>query len=151
MKERWLPVGVIAAVLFAVNLVARWVAKGITDADRQSVAGLVALGVIGLVFLVMAVYWGRVRPQARVVADLAAAGGVACLLSILVGPLLAGEGPFAHGAGAFFNQIWLYAGVFIIGTGLGLVGLMAFNADHRARQLKAFAQQQHSKARPRRA
>ncbi|MBV1849052.1 hypothetical protein [Catellatospora tritici] len=148
MKERWLPVGVIAAVLFAVNVVARWVAKGIKDADRQSVAGLVALGVIGLVFFAMAVYWGRVRPQARVVADLAAAGGVACLLSILVGPLLAGENPFAQGAGAFFNQIWLYAGVFVVGTGLGLVGLIAFASDYRARQLRAFAQQ--SKARPRR-
>ncbi len=148
MKERWLPVGVIAGVLFVINVVARWVAKGIDDADKQSVAGLVALGVIGLVFLVAAAYWGRTRPIWRVVADLAAAGGVACLLSIFVGPLLVGESPFAHGAGAFFAQIWVYAAVFAVGTGLGLAGLVAFTADYRSKQLKAYADR--TKATPRR-
>ncbi|MEV4412104.1 hypothetical protein [Catellatospora sp. NPDC049609] len=148
MKERWLPVGAIAGVLFAVNVVARWVAKGIDDADKQSMAGFVALGVIGLVFLVMAVRWGRTRPIARVVADLAAAGGVACLLSIFLGPLLTWESPFANGAGAFFAQIWVYAAVFAVGTGLGLAGLVAFAADYRSKQLKSFAER--SKAHPRR-
>ncbi|GHJ50224.1 hypothetical protein Cs7R123_75660 [Catellatospora sp. TT07R-123] len=148
MKERWLPVGVIAGTLFVVNVVARWIAKGIEDDAKQGVAGMIALGVIGLVFFGMAIYWGRIRPQARVVADLAAAGGVACLLSALVGPLLAGENPFGPGAGAFFSQIWFYGGVFIVGTGLGLLVLTAFATDYRARQLKSFAQQ--AKARPRR-
>lgn len=148
MKERWLPVGVIAGVLFVVNVVGRWVAKGIDDADSQATAGFIALGVIGLVFFAMALYWGRTRPLWRVVGDLAAAGGVACLLSILVGPLLAGDGPFANGAGAFFAQIWVYAAVFAVGTGLGLIGLIAFAADYRAKQLKAFAER--AKAHPRR-
>ena len=71
MKERWLPVGVIAGVLFVINVVARWVAKGIDDADKESVAGMIELGVIGLFFLVMAAYWGRTRPIWRVVTDLA--------------------------------------------------------------------------------
>jgi hypothetical protein len=139
---------VIAGVLFVVNVVARWVAKGIDDADTQVTAGFIALGVIGLVFLAMAAYWGRTRPLARVVADLAAAGGFACLLSILLGPVLAGESPFANGAGAFFAQIWVYAAVFAAGTGLGLVGLIAFTADYRSKQLKAYADR--AKANPRR-
>ncbi|GAA1361134.1 MULTISPECIES: hypothetical protein [Catellatospora] len=148
MKERWLPVGVIAGVLFVVNVVARWVAKGIDDPDTEATAGFIALGVIGLVFFAMALYWGRLRPWSRVVADLGAAAFAACLLSIFVGPLAAGEGPFAHGAGAFFNQVWVYAAVFAIGTGLGMVGLIAFAADYRARQLKLFAER--AKAHPRR-
>jgi hypothetical protein len=148
MKERWLPVGVIAGVLFVINVVARWVAKGIDDADEQSLAGFVTLGVIGLVFLGAAVYWGRTRPIWRVIADLAAAGGAACLLSVFIGPLLAGESPFANGAGEFFAQIWFYGAVFAVGTGLGLAGLVAFTADYRSKQLKSFAER--SKAHPRR-
>jgi hypothetical protein len=148
MKERWLPVGVIAGVLFVVNVVARWVGKRIDDPDTQATAGFIALGVIGLVFFAMTLYWGRIRPTARVFADLAAAAVGACLLSIFVGPLTAGEGPFAHGAGAFFAQVWVYAAVFATGTGLAMVGLIAFAADYRAKQLKLFAER--AKAHPRR-
>ncbi|GAA2362020.1 hypothetical protein Cme02nite_42740 [Catellatospora methionotrophica] len=148
MKERWLPVGVIAGVLFVINVVARWVAKGIDDPDTEATAGFVALGAIGLVFFAMALYWGRVRPWSRVVADLAAAAVVGCLLSILVGPFLAGESPFVNGAGAFFQQVWVYGAIFAVGVGLGMVGLIAFAADYRAKQLKLFAER--TKSHPRR-
>ncbi|WP_155374384.1 hypothetical protein [Catellatospora vulcania] len=148
MKERWLPVGVIAGVLFVINVIARWVAKGIDDPDTEATAGFVALGVIGLVFFVMALYWGRTRPWSRVAADLGAAAFAGCVLSIFVGPLAAGEGPFAHGAGAFFQQVWVYAAVYAAGLGLGMAGLIAFAADYRAKQLKAFAERAKAKARP---
>lgn len=148
MKERWLPVGVIAGVLFVINVIARWVAKGIDDPDTEATAGFIALGAIGLVFFAMALYWGRTRPWSRVAADLGFAAIAGCLLSILIGPLVAGEGPFAHGAGEFFKQVWFYGAIFAVGTGLGMAALMAFAADYRARQLKAFAER--AKAHPRR-
>jgi hypothetical protein len=148
LKQRLLPVGVLAAVLFVINVIGRWVAKSIDSDDKKSVAGLVAFGVIALVFAVLAVYWGRNRPMARVVADLAFGAATGCALSILVGPLLVGASPFAQGAGAFFAQIWLYAAVAGAGTLLGLIGLIAVGADYKAKQLRSFAER--AKSRPRR-
>lgn len=148
IKQRWLPVGVLAVALFAINVIGRWVAESIDTDDKKSVAGLVVFGVIALVFAVLAVYWGRNRPMARVVADLAFGAIAGCALSIMLGPLLIGASPFAQGAGAFFAQIWLYGAVAGAGTVLGLIGLIAVGADYKAKQLKSFAER--SKSRPRR-
>src|SRR5262245_15576406 len=120
MKEfivRWREVGIVALVLFAINVGGRVWAKNLKAtndmalADRQARAGFVALGLIGLVFLAMALYWGRIRTMWRTCTELGFAAVAACLLSIFIGPLTVGKSPFAGGAGAFFAQIWWWGGL----------------------------------------
>jgi hypothetical protein len=145
MLERWRTVGILVFALFALNVAGRWVAK-LLKAENQaaldskkSMAGFVLIAVIGLIFVGMTIYWGRVRPFNRVAVDLGVAALASCLLGIFIGPLTVGESPFANGAGAFFSQIWVWAGVAIVGVGLGYIGLVAAAADYRSRQLKRFA------------
>ncbi len=94
-------VGVLAAALFAVNVVARLITRfgfdgDDTAADRVSLA---MFTVIGLILAVVAFRWGRRRPLAGWAADMALVVPVAMLLTVLVGPLLVGHNPFAGGAG----------------------------------------------------
>lgn len=154
MFQRWRAAGILALALFALNVAGRWTAK-LMKAENQAaldskkdVAGLVLIIVIGLVFVGMTVYWGRIRPFPRVVQDLGAAALAACVLAIFVGPLTVGESPFENGAGAFFSQIFVWGGLAVGGTLLGYVGLVAFTADYRSKQLKRFAER--SKAVPKR-
>jgi hypothetical protein len=155
MFQRWRAAGVLTLVLFALNAGGRWTAK-LLKAENQaaldhkkSVAGFILIAVIGLVFVGMTVYWGRIRPISRVGTDLGAAALAACVLSIFVGPLTVGESPFANGAGAFFSQIWTWAALATGGTALGYMGLVAFTQDYRSKQLKKFADR--AKALPKRA
>lgn len=155
MLERWRPVGILAFVLFALNVAGRWTAK-LLKAENQaaldnkkSIAGFVLIAVIGLVFAGVTIYWGRLRPIARVAQDLAAAALASCLLAIFVGPLTVGESPFANGAGAFFSQIWVWAAMAVGGSALGYMLLVATTSDYRSRQLKRFAER--AKSLPKRA
>lgn len=143
---RWREVAILAGVLFAINVAGRWVAKSLKAEnqqvleDRKALAGFVLIGVLGLVFAAATIYWGRLRPFNRVAFDLGVAAFAAGVLSIFLGPLTIGESPFANGAGAFFAQVWTWGGIAIGGTALGYIVLVAFAADYRARQLKAFAE-----------
>src|SRR5688500_10537985 len=143
---RWREVAMLAGVLFAVNVAGRWVAKSLKADnaqaldDRKALAGFILIGVLGLIFVAVTIYWGRVRPYGRVAGDLGVAALAACVLSIFLGPLTVGESPFANGAGAFFSQVWTWGGVALIGTALGYILLVSFTADYRSRQLKAFAE-----------
>src|SRR2546426_11776487 len=104
MKERWLPVGILAAVLFAVNglgrLIVKLLANGHQD-TRQIGIGLVAIAAVGVVMIGAAYWWARRHPMPRVLADLAVAVIVGCLLSVLVGPFVVGSRPMAEGFGLF--------------------------------------------------
>ena len=158
MKEfilRWREVGIVALVLFVVNFAGRLVATKMIKSsnqqvleDRQSLVGFLALGAIFLVFFGLTVYWGRKRTMWKVCTELGFAGAIACVLGVIVGPLLLGESPFAGGAGDFFAQIWWWIGVAIAGVFLGYVALISFTADYKSRQLKAYVDR--SKAQPRR-
>lgn len=154
MFQRWRAAGILALVLFALDVAGRWTGK-LLKAENQaaldhkkSVAGIVLIAVIGLVFVGMTVYWGRIRPFPRVAQDLGVAALASCLLEIFVGPLTVGETPFVNGAGAFFAQIWVWGALAIGGTLLGYMGLVAFTADFRSKQLKRFADR--SRAMPKR-
>ncbi|HZM83712.1 MAG TPA: hypothetical protein VFC19_48965 [Candidatus Limnocylindrales bacterium] len=145
MFQRWRGAGILALALFALNVAGRWTAK-LMKAENQAaldhkkdVAGLILIVAIGLVFVGLTVYWGRVRPFPRVAQDLGAATLAACLLAVFVGPLTVGESPFRNGAGAFFSQFLVWGGLAIGGTLLGYMGLVAFTSDYRSRQLKRFA------------
>lgn len=139
LKSRWGRIGALAIVLFALNVAGRWAARIVEDEDNQVIAGLVTLGVITAIFLVLAAIWGRRRPFAAVCFELGIAGLAGCLLSVLVGPFLAGATPFANGPGAFFEQIWWYAALGIGGTGLGLMIITTLGIDYKSRQLKQYA------------
>ncbi|MFC7548187.1 hypothetical protein [Plantactinospora sp. GCM10030261] len=149
MKRRWLPVGVLAGVLFAINVVARLIIRlGFEDdteaADRVSLA---MFAVIGLILAGVAFTWGRDRPVARWSADMAAAVLAAMLLTIFVGPFVSGVTPFSSGAGAFFAQIWLYAGFTAVGALVGYLVLVALGKDHRSESLRRYAQTRQAKPR----
>jgi hypothetical protein len=149
MKDRWLPVGVLAGVLFAVNVAARLVARLGFDEDGEA-QDRVSLGMfvaIGLILAVMAFLWGRRKPAGRWIADVGAAAAIALLLTIFVGPFVSGDTPFEGGAGNFFTQIWLYAGFAIGGALLGFLILVALGLDYRSQGLKRFAEAKMAKPR----
>jgi hypothetical protein len=147
MRDRWLRIGALAAVLFAINVAARLVTRLAFDGDddRQTTMGLISLVVIGLTFAVLAFAWGRDRPAGTVVADLAGAATIGCALTIFVGPFISGEGPFSDGAGVFFGQIWQYAGFFGGGTLVGFLVLTALGLDYKSKHLKRIAETQLTK------
>ncbi|HEX5598154.1 MAG TPA: hypothetical protein VFX61_19385 [Micromonosporaceae bacterium] len=149
MRNRWLPVGVLAAVLFAVNVVARLVARfGFDDSvkhqDRVSLGMFV---VIGLILAALAFLWGRRYPTGRWGSDIAAAVLAAMALTVFVGPFTSGSQPFAGGAGDFFVQVWLYVGFTGGGTLIGFLLLTALGLDYRSQALKRYAETVQSKPR----
>ncbi|MEU6075607.1 hypothetical protein [Micromonospora sp. NPDC047074] len=150
MRERWRAIGILAVALFAVNVVARLVTRFGFDGDDTGAADQVSLGmfvVIGLGLAAVAFVWGRRRPVATWLADVAAAVGIALLLTVLVGPLLVGDNPFGGGAGTFFAQIWLYLAAAGVGVLLGFLLLTALGLDHRSQSLKRYADLRATKPR----
>ncbi len=149
MKDRWQPVGVLAGVLFAVNVVARLVARFGFDGDPQAQDRL-SLGmfiVLGLILAGLAAVWGRRHPVARWGGDIAVAVLVAMALTVFVGPFLSGSRPFANGAGEFFAQIWFYAGFTGGGALIGFLVVTALGLDHRSQSLKRYAELRQAKPR----
>jgi hypothetical protein len=149
MKERWLPVGVLAAGLFVINVVARLVARlwfngDLEAADRITLLMLLAIGIVSMV---MAALWSRTRPVGRWLGDLAAASFAALLLSIFVGPFISGSTPFADGAGEFFKQVWQWAAFSGGGTAIGFMVVTALGLDYRSQSLKRFAEAKLAKPR----
>jgi hypothetical protein len=151
MVKRWLPVGVLAVVLFAVNVVSRLIVRLGYDGSEsaQGVASMVMFGTIAVIMAAVTFVVARRRPVGRWLPDLAAAGGAALLLTIFVGPFISGDAPFSGGAGNFFEQVWLYAAFAGGGALIGFLVVTALGLDYRSQSLKRYAQQKL--ARPRRA
>jgi Na+/glutamate symporter len=149
MKERWLPVGVLAGVLFGINVLARLVARFAfaDDTELQDRLSLAMFATIGLVLATLAFIRGQRRPLPDWGGEMALAVLIAMVLTIFVGPFVSGTQPFASGAGAFFSQIWLYAGFTAGGVLLGYLLLTALGRDHRSRSLKRFAEAKQAKPR----
>ncbi|ATO16545.1 hypothetical protein CO540_24080 [Micromonospora sp. WMMA2032] len=149
MAQRWRAVGVLAAALFAVNVVARLVIR-FAFPDDDTASGRVSLAmflVIGLILAVTSFRWGADRPLGHWAGDLAVGVVVALALTVFVGPLLVGENPFGGGAGLFFAQIWLYLAATLAGVLVGYLILTALGRDHRSRQLKRYAEMKASRPR----
>ncbi|MDG4769137.1 hypothetical protein [Solwaraspora sp. WMMD792] len=149
MRQRWLPVGVLAGVLFAANVVARLVVRFWFDADpqMQDRLSLAMFVVIGVVLGSVAFVWGRDRPVERWSGDVAAAILAALVLTVFVGPFINGDHPFSAGAGAFFSQVWLYGGFSIGGVLLGYLVLITLGWDHRSKSLERYAETKLNKPR----
>jgi MFS family permease len=150
VKQRWLPVGVIVGVLFVTNVIARWIVRLFAEDNdkRTTEIGLVSLGVVAVVMAVAAYWWARRHPMARVVADLAVAAIAGCLLSVLLGPLLAGTAPLRDGFDFFVGQVWHYLLLAVGGTVFGLLVVMALGLDYKSQSWKRYAEQM--KAKPKR-
>jgi hypothetical protein len=141
-KQRWVPVGILAGVLFATNVIARWVVKlvaGHSD-TRTTEIGVAAFVVVAVVMAVAAYWWAREYPMPRVIGDLllgAVGGGV---FSLLLAPLLVGTTPLRDGADFFIGQIWRYLAVAIGGAGFGLLVVMALGRDYKSQSWKRYAE-----------
>ncbi|MGC4894107.1 hypothetical protein [Micromonospora sp. DT31] len=149
MGQRWRAVVVLAAALFAVNVVARLVIR-FAFPDDAAASDRVSLGmflVIGLILAGTAFRWGAAQPVARWSGDLAAAVGAALALTVLVGPLLVGENPFGGDGAVFFAQIGLYLTAAAAGVLVGYLTLTALGRDYRSRQLKRYAELKRSRPR----
>ncbi|MEV1331890.1 hypothetical protein AB0J20_20210 [Micromonospora costi] len=150
MDKRWRDIGVLAGALFVVNVAARLIIQFGTDDGDDAAADRVSLGMfvlIGLILAGLAFYWGRRRPLGDWAADVAGAVLVALLLTVLVGPLLVGDSPFAGGAGTFFAQIWLYLAATGAGALVGYLVLTMLGLDHRSQSLKRYAELKAAKPR----
>ncbi|WP_328462210.1 hypothetical protein OHA21_34620 [Actinoplanes sp. NBC_00393] len=145
-EQRWFRITVLAVALFAINAVARLVVRfGFDGSDTaQSRATIVMFVLISLVLGTLTfIRAQRVRPSDWLPdIGFGALGGM--LLTVLVGPFISGNGPFANGAGDFFAQIWLYAGCSIAGTLLGYWVAVLLGRDYRSKSLKAFTERRHT-------
>jgi Na+/melibiose symporter-like transporter len=149
-QQRWFPIAALAVGLFAINVAARLVIRfGFKDNDSaEDRATIVMFAIIGLTLAIWTFLDAQRRPPSQwlPIVGFGAAGGM--LLTVLVGPFVSGNQPFANGAGDFFSQVWLYGGFAIVGTVLGYWVSMLLALDYRSRSLKAFSEQR--KAKPRR-
>lgn len=149
MRQRWVQIALLAAGLFAINVVARLVIRiGFDDDDTvQNRVTIVMFAVIGLVLAIVTFVRAQRVPPSEWLPDLGAAAIGGMLLTILVGPFVSGDGPFAGGAGNFFSQVWLYGGFAIVGTLLGYWIATMLGRDYRSRSLAAFARAKTTKPR----
>jgi len=142
MKDRWLPIGVLAGALFAINIAARLITRigHVAGADQQLLIGIISTSAVALILIGATARWAVRYPLGRVVADMAAAAGVACLLSVLIGPFVAGTKPFANGLGVFVGQILLFLGISAVGVLFGFLSVVIFGKDYKSRGLKRYEQ-----------
>ena len=149
MKQRWVPVAILAAGLFAVNVIARLVTRlGFSgDETAENRVSIVMFAVIGVVLAIVTFVRAQQRPPSGWLPEIAVAAIAGMLLTILVGPFVSGDTPFEAGAGNFFSQVWLYGGFAIVGTLLGYWVATALGRDYRSRTLSAFAQARATKPR----
>jgi len=149
VKQRWVPIAILAAGLFAINVIARLVIRlGFSGDDTaESRVSIIMFAVIGLALAVVTFIRAQQIPPIKWLPEVAAGALIGMVLTVLVGPFVSGDGPFAGGAGNFFAQIWLYGGFAIVGTLLGYWIATALGRDYRSRTLSAFAQARATKPR----
>ena len=149
MRDRWQPVGILAGVLFAINVVCRFIVwQLVPKSDSKQIAlGLIALGLIAAIMVWAGYRWAVRYPSARLAGDLAAAVAVACALTVLVGPFAGGSVPFKEGAGFFFAEIWQYLAFAGGGTILGMLVAIALGRDYRSKALKRYTELKLAKPR----
>jgi hypothetical protein len=148
VRERWLPVGVLAAVLFATNVVARVIVRLTGHSEQsQTRVGLIAMIAVAVVMVGAAYRWARQHPIPRVLADLAVAAAAGCLLSVLLGPFAGGSHPLKEGVGFFVAQIVEFLAISAGGVLFGLLLVMAFGQDWKSQQWKRYAETVRAKPR----
>jgi predicted membrane protein len=147
VKQRWVPVAILAVALFAINVIARLIVRFGFDGDEaaENRVSIAMFAAIGLTLAIAAFLRAQQKRFTQWLPEIASAAIGGMLLSILVGPFISGEGPFADGAGDFFAQVWLYAGFAVVGTVLGYWVATALGRDYRSKSLKAYTQSRAAK------
>ncbi len=142
MRQRWAPVAALAVGLFAINVIDRLITRFGFGGDEtaENRVSLIMFAVIGLVLAVVTFLRAQRKRPSRWLPEVAAAAIAGMLLTVLVGPFVSGDAPFAGGAGQFFSQIWLYGAFAIVGVLLGYWVATALGRDYRSRTLSAYAQ-----------
>jgi hypothetical protein len=149
MRQRWKSVALLAAGLFAINVIARLVIRiGFQENETaENRVSIVMFAAIGIVLAIVTFVRAQRVPPSSWLPELAAAAIGGMLLTILVGPFVSGDSPFSGGAGNFFSQVWLYGGFAIVGTLLGYWVATMLGRDYRSKSLAAFAKAKLTKPR----
>lgn len=149
MRQRWLRIGILAGVLFAINVVGRLVVRlgSVDSIDSQERVTLLTYAVTAVVMAAVAGWWVRLRPMGVVVADLAGGAVGALVLILLAGPFVSGTSPAEVGAGDSFEAAWQYAGFAGGGALVGLLLLIMVGKDYKSQSLKRFAEAKLTKPR----
>jgi hypothetical protein len=149
VRQRWVPIALVAVGLFAINVIARLIIRlGFNGDDTaENRVSLVMFAVVGLTLAVVTFLRAQHKRPSQWLPEIAAAAIGGMLLSVLVGPFISGDTPFEAGAGNFFSQIWLYGGFAIVGTLLGYWIATALGRDYRSRSLAAYTQTRAAKPR----
>jgi hypothetical protein len=149
VKKRWLPVGVLAGVLFATNVVARVVVRltAAGSATNQTRIGLIAVLAVAAVMAGAAYWWALRFRVPRLTLDLGAAAVLACVLSVLIGPYVAGSRPLAEGGAFLFGEVWQYLAITAAAALFGLLVAMMLGKDWKSQAWKRYAESMKSKPR----
>lgn len=149
MRERWRPVWILAGILFAINVIVRFIAWQTAQKSdsRQITIGLIGFGLVAAVMVAAGVWWGRRYPMSDVGPQLVVAVAAGCLASVIIGPLAAGSYPFREGPGFFFAEIWHYLAFAGGGAIVGLLVLIMLGGDYRSQALKRYAESKLTKPR----
>ncbi|WP_250027628.1 hypothetical protein [Paractinoplanes maris] len=149
-QQRWFPIAALAVGLFVINVVARLVTRFAFDDNdaAETRTTIVMFSVIGVVLAVYAFMASHRRPPSEwLVPDWVLGVGGAMLLTLLVGPFVSGDQPFAGGSDNFFAQFALYLAFAGGGTLVGYWVSVAMAHDYRSRSLQAYTQQRQAKPR----
>ena len=149
MNERWRRVLLLAGGLFLVNVIARLVVRIAAGSDdaKQVTIGLWALIAVGVVLIPVAYWWSTRHLLPRVVADLLIAIVVACVLAVLVGPLVSGRSPFRDGDGLIVRQFFYFVAVSAGGVIFGVLAVMTAGKDYKSQAWKRYAEKVNAKPR----
>jgi len=147
MKQRWMPVTVLAGVLFVVNVAGRLIAKQVTEDDTTITVGLLTMGTVGVAMAVAGVLWSRRYPPVQYSGELLLAATIGGLLSLLVGPFVVGSQPLAEGVPVLLRELLMFAAIVAAGTLVGVLGTMAAGQDWKSRAWKRYTQRVQSKPR----
>jgi hypothetical protein len=140
MRARWLPVGLVALGIFAINVAARVGTRQfeIVDPDDQVLLGLIGMIAVAVLLVAVTARWAVRHPLGRVVADLGLAVVVGSALSLVFGPFAAGSRPFVEGLGAFVGQVVMFLGIAAVGLLLGFLIVVALGKDWKSRGLRNY-------------
>ncbi len=149
MRPRWMSIVMLAAALFAINIVARLIIRfGFEDdSTAQNAASIAMFALIGLVLAVLTFRRAQHQGVNDWVPGIAGGALIAMVLTVIVGPFISGNNPFTNSGDSVFAQLALYFVFALLGTLIGFWTAIMLGRDYRTRGLKAY---QTAKSRQRR-
>jgi hypothetical protein len=158
-SNRWVKVAAVGLGFFVINAISRLISLATQPDEEPSVLGPVddtgqtVLAVVGALLVVAlmtgaAAWWSVRHPIGRVVADLGLATLIGTVLSLLIGPLVVGDAPFAEGLESFVYQFLQFLGLGALGILLGFSAMTVLGKDWRSRGLAAYVDRHGKKATP---